>query len=264
MSIRVYRGPHRDTGGPTFGFRTIPWFFFGLGFLGTLVWPFFQLDRKDSLTFFIIIFLFIATTAHAFIWWGMAWAATFLVVSLGISFSVLAINSATGLILGDISYTSRLGFQLLFVPFVTPLIWSSAIYIGIVVSRRISRAVAVSPLTAAFASTGLLIALDGLFVRAGFHSWLTWIDQPALYGLSPLRAQIITFGIVLGIMVLTGQNSKNDRYSTRMPILAYSWIFVFTIFCARFLTDNFNNFLFAILVMGYVIIAFVYKTIKGN
>jgi hypothetical protein len=109
-----------------------------------------------------------------------------------------------------------------------------------------------------------LIALDGLFVRAGFHSWLTWIDQPALYGLSPLRAQIITFGIVLGIMVLTGQNSKNDRYSTRMPILAYSWIFVFTIFCARFLTDNFNNFLFAILVMGYVVIAFVYKTIKGN
>jgi hypothetical protein len=183
---------------------------------------------------------------------------------LGISFSVLAINSATGFILGDISYTSRLGFQLLFVPFVTPLIWSSAIYIGIVVSRRISRAVAMSPLTAAFATTGLLIALDALFVKAGFHSWLTWIDKPALLGLSPIRAQVITFGIVLVIMILTGQNSKNDRYSTRMPILTYSWIFVFTIFCARFLADNFNNFLFAILIMGYVIIAFVYKTIKGN
>jgi hypothetical protein len=264
MSIRVYRGPHRDTGGPTFGFRTIPWVFFGLGILGTIFWPIFPLDRKDSLTFFIVFFLFIATTAHAFIWWGMAWAATFLVVSLGISFSVLAINSATGFILGDISYTSRLGFQLLFVPFVTPLIWSSAIYIGIVVSRRISRAVAMSPLTAAFATTGLLIALDALFVKAGFHSWLTWIDKPALLGLSPIRAQVITFGIVLVIMILTGQNSKNDRYSTRMPILTYSWIFVFTIFCARFLADNFNNFLLAILIMGYVIIAFVYKTIKGN
>ena len=264
MSIRVYRGPHRDTGGPTFGFRTIPWVFFGLGILGTIFWPIFPLDRKDSLTFFIVFFLFIATTAHAFIWWGMAWAATFLVVSLGISFSVLAINSATGFILGDISYTSRLGFQLLFVPFVTPLIWSSAIYIGIVVSRRISRAVAMSPLTAAFATTGLLIALDALFVKAGFHSWLTWIDKPALLGLSPIRAQVITFGIVLVIMLLTGQNSKNDRYSTRMPILTYSWIFVFTIFCARYLTDNFNNFLLAIVVMGYVVIAFVYKTIKGN
>jgi hypothetical protein len=264
MSIRVYRGPHRDTGGPTFGFRTIPWVFFGLGILGTIFWPIFPLDRKDSLTFFIVFFLFIATTAHAFIWWGMAWAATFLVVSLGISFSVLAINSATGLILGDISYTSRLGFQLLFVPFVTPLIWSSAIYIGIVVSRRISRAVAMSPLTAAFATTGLLIALDALFVRAGYHNWLTWVDKPALLGLSPIRAQIITFGIVLVIMLLTGQNSKNDRYSTRMPILTYSWIFVFTIFCARYLTDNFNNFLLAIVVMGYVVIAFVYKTIKGN
>jgi glucose-6-phosphate-specific signal transduction histidine kinase len=90
------------------------------------------------------------------------------------------------------------------------------------------------------------------------------VDKPALLGLSPIRAQIITFGIVLVIMLLTGQNSKNDRYSTRMPILTYSWIFVFTIFCARYLTDNFNNFLLAIVVMGYVVIAFVYKTIKGN
>jgi hypothetical protein len=90
------------------------------------------------------------------------------------------------------------------------------------------------------------------------------VDQPAVLGLSPIRAQIMTFVIVLVIMLLSGQNSKNDKYSTRMPILTYSWIFVFTIFCARFLTDNFNNFLFAILVMGYVNIAFVYKTIKGN
>lgn len=264
MSIRVYRGPHRDTGGPTAGFRTIPWVFFGLGLLGTLIWPIFPIDRKDSLTFFIVFLLFLATTAHAFIWWGMAWASTFLVVSLGISFSVLAINSATGFIFGDISYSYRLGFQLLYVPFVTPLIWSSAIYIGIVISRRISRAVAMSPLTAAFATTGLLIALDSLFVKAGFHRWLTWIDEPAILGLSPLKAQLITFVIVLVVMLLSAQNSKNDRYSTRMPILTYSWILVFTIFCARFLNDNFNNFLIAILIMGYIVIAFLYKTIKAN
>jgi hypothetical protein len=121
-----------------------------------------------------------------------------------------------------------------------------------------------SPLTAAFATTGLLTALDALFVKAGFHSWLTWIDKPTLLGLSPIKAQFMTFAIVLIIMILSGQNSKNDRYSTRMPILAYSWIFVFTIFCARFLFDNFNSFLVAILVMAYIIIAFVYKTIKGN
>jgi glucose-6-phosphate-specific signal transduction histidine kinase len=121
-----------------------------------------------------------------------------------------------------------------------------------------------SPLTAAFATTGLLTALDGLFVKAGFHSWLTWIDKPALLGLSPIKAQFMTFVIALIIMLLSAQNSKNDRYSTRMPILTYSWIFVFTIFCARFLTDNFNSFLVAILVMAYIIAAFVYKTIRGN
>lgn len=264
MSIRVYRGPHRDTGGPTFGFRTIPWVFFAFGVIGTTLWPIFPLDRKDSLTYFIFFFLFVATTAHAFIWWGMAWAATFVVVSLGISFSALAINSATGLILGDINYTYRLGFQLLYVPFLSPLIWSSAIYLGIVISRRISRAVAMSPLTAAFATTGLLTALDGLFVKAGFYSWLTWIDKPAILGLSPIKAQVMTFVIVLVIMLLSGQNSKNDRYSTRMPILAFSWIFIFTIFCARFLADSLNSFLVAILVMAYIIAAFVYKTIRGN
>jgi hypothetical protein len=264
MSIRVYRGPHRDSGGPTAGFKTIPWVFFVLGVLGTALWLILPLDRKDSLTFFIVFFLFVATTAHAFIWWGMAWAATFMVVSLGISFSALAINTATGFILGDINYTYRLGFQLLYVPFATPLIWSSAIYLGIVISRRISRAVAMSPLTAAFATTGLLTALDGLFVKAGFYSWLTWIDKPALLGLTPIKAQLMTFVIVLIIMLLSGQNSKNDRYSTRMPILAYSWIFIFTIFCARFLFGSFNSFLVAILVMAYIIITFVYKTIRGN
>lgn len=57
-----------------------------------------------------------------------------------------------------------------------------------------------------------------------FYSWLTWIDKPALLGLSPIKAHLVTFVIVLVIMLLSGQNSKNDRYSTRMPILAYSWI----------------------------------------
>ena len=264
MSIRVYRGPHREFGGPAAGIKSIPWVSFAIGVLGTVLWPVFPTDRKDSLTFFIVFLLFIATTSHAFIWWGIAWAATFMVVSLGISFSVLAINSATGLIFGDISYTYRLGFQLLFVPFVTPLIWSSAIYLGIVISRRISRAIAMSPLTAALATTGLLTALDGLFVKAGFHSWLTWIDKPAILGLSPLKAQFMTFVVVLIIMLLSAQNSKNDRYSTRMPIFAYSWILIFTIFSAYFLADNLANFLISILVMVYIISAFIYKTIKGN
>lgn len=264
MSIRVYRGPHRDTGGPTFGFRTIPWIFFGLVLLSTVLWPIFPVDRKDSLTFFVVFFLFIATTSHAFIWWGMAWAATFLVVSLGVSFSVLAINSATGFILGDVSYTFRLGFQILHVPFVTPLIWSSAIYLGIVISRRISRAIAMSPLTAAFATTGLLVATDSLFVSAGFHKWLTWIDKPAILGLAPIKSQVMTFAVVLVIMLLSAQNSKNDRYSTRMPILTYTWMLIFTIFSARFLAENFTNFIIAILVMFYVIVVFIYKTIKGN
>lgn len=264
MSIRVYRGPHRDTGGPTFGFRTIPWIFFALGLIGSALWSTFPIDRRDSLTFFIIVFIFIATTAHAFIWWGMAWAGTFMVVSLGISFSVFAINSATGFIFGDVSYTYRLGFQLLYVPFITPLMWSSTIYLGIVISRRISRAVAMSPLTAALATTGLLVALDGLFVKAGFHSWLTWIDKPVLFGLSPLKYQLITFVIVLIIMVLSGQNSKNDRYSTRMPILTFTWLFIFTIYCARFLVENLSYFIASLIVMAYIIIAFIYKTVKGD
>ena len=172
MSIRVYRGPHRDTGGPTFGFRTIPWIFFGLGLLFSALWPIFPQDRQDSLSLFLILFLFIATTAHAFIWWGMAWAATFLVVSLGLSFSFLAINSATGFIFGDVQYTYRLGIQLFHVPFSSPLIWSSVSYLGIVLSRRITRAVIMSPLTAAFISLGLLLVVESLFANAGYFQWL--------------------------------------------------------------------------------------------
>ena len=70
--------------------------------------------------------------------------------------------------------------------------------------------------------------------------------------------------IVLIIMVLSGQNSKNDRYSTRMPILAFTWLFVFTIYCARFLVENLTYFLTSLIVMAYIIVAFIYKTIKGD
>ena len=262
MSIRVYKGPHRDTGGPTFGFRTIPWIFFGLGLLFSALWPIFPQDRQDSLSLLLILFLFIATTAHAFIWWGMAWAATFLVVSLGLSFSFLAINSATGFIFGDVQYTYRLGIQLFHVPFSSTLIWSSVSYLGIVLSRRITRAVIMSPLTAAFISLGLLLVVESLFANAGYFQWLPKPENYSILGINPLQFQIVSFFILLSIMLLSSQNAKNDRYSTRFPYLTYMWIFLFAVFCAQFLSKNISAFLIPFLIMAYSIVVFAYKTIR--
>ncbi len=264
MSIRVYRGPHRDSGGPTPGFRTIPWIFFGLGLIFSALWPIFPTDRKDSLSVFLILFLFIATTAHAFIWWGMAWAATFLVVSLGLSFSFLAINSATGFIFGDVQYTYRLGFQLFHVPFTSPLIWSSIAYLGIVISRRISRAVIMSPLTAAITSLGLLLVIESLLVNAGYFQWLPKPEVYTILGINPLRYQIVSFLVLLLIMILSSQNTKNDRSSTKFPYLTYIWIFLFAVFCAQFLSKNISAFFMPLLIMAYSIITFAYKTIKDR
>ncbi|MGA1390486.1 MAG: carotenoid biosynthesis protein [Candidatus Nanopelagicales bacterium] len=262
MSIRVYRGPHRDTGGPTFGFRTIPWIFFGLGLLFSAIWPIFPQDRQDSLSLFLILFLFIATTAHAFIWWGMAWAATYLVVSLGLSFSFLAINSATGFIFGDVQYTYRLGIQLFHVPFSSPLIWSSVSYLGIVLSRRITRAVIMSPLTAAFISLGLLLVVESLFANAGYFQWLPKPENYSILGINPVQFQIVSFFILLSIMLLSSQNAKNDRYSTKFPYLTYMWIFLFAVYCAQFLSNNISAFLIPFLIMAYSIVIFAYKTIR--
>ncbi|MFZ9796164.1 MAG: carotenoid biosynthesis protein [Candidatus Nanopelagicales bacterium] len=262
MSIRVYRGPHRDTGGPTFGFRTIPWIFFGLGLLFSALWPIFPQDRQYSLSLFLILFLFIATTAHAFIWWGMAWAATFLVVSLGLSFSFLAINSATGFIFGDVQYTYRLGIQLFHVPFSSPLIWSSVSYLGIVLSRRITRAVIMSPLTAAFISLGLLLVVESLFANAGYFQWLPKPENYSILGINPVQFQIVSFFILLSIMLLSSQNAKNDRYSTKFPYLTYMWIFLFAVYCAQFLSNNISAFLIPFLIMAYSIVIFAYKTIR--
>ena len=264
MSIRVYRGPHRESGGPTIGFRVIPWVLFGLITLGTILWPIFPQDRKDSLSVFILIFLFLATSAHAFIWWGMAWAATFLVVSLGLSFSILAINSATGFIFGDVQYTYRLGFQLFHVPFTSPLIWSACAYLGIVLARRISRAVVMSPLVASLIASAILIAGESLFINAGYYKWLTLNNQPSLVGLTPIKFQLLTFLIFLGIMLLSSQNAKNERSSTRFPFLIYSWIFLFVAFCAQFLSQNISSYVIVLIFMAYSIVAFSYKTIRGQ
>ena len=64
------------------------------------------------------------------------------------------------------------------------------------------------------------------------------------------------------MMILSGQNYKNDRYSTRMPILLYTWLLLFIIFCAQFLIDNVTNFVIPIILMSYILLIFVYKTIK--
>jgi uncharacterized membrane protein len=264
MSIRVYRGIHRDTGGPSAGFKITPWALFGLGSFFSALWAFFPKDRTDSLTVFLLIFLFIATTAHAFIWWDMYWAATFMVVSLGISFSVLAINSATGFIFGDVQYTYRLGFQILHVPFTAPLIWSSCLYLGIAISRRITRASIMSPLTAALTSTGILIAFDNLFVNAGFQKWLTWIDKPQILGLSSIKSQLFIFLISLIIVILSSQNTKNDRSSFAFPIATFTWVFVFILFAGQILSNNLTSYLIPILLMGYIIVIFVYRTLREN
>jgi len=264
MSIRVYRGPHREMGGPSSMIKLSAWIFFALGVISSAFWPFCPVDRKDSLTVFIIFFFFLASTFHAFIWWDIAWAATFMIVSLAVSFSLLAINSATGLIFGDVTYTYRLGYQILFVPIVAPLIWSSACYYAIVIARRISRGVFNGPLIAAIVATSLIVAADSLFIKMKFHEWLTWIDKPNIYGNTPFKFIGATFVITLVIMYLTGENSKNDRYSTKMPILTYTWIFAFTIFSARILNNNVTEFATVLTAMTLILVSFIYKTIKNN
>ncbi|MFM8212453.1 MAG: hypothetical protein ACKN9B_04600, partial [Actinomycetes bacterium] len=79
-------------------------------------------------------------------------------------------------------------------------------YLGIVLSRRITRAVIMSPLTAAFISLGLLLVIESLFINAGYYQWLPRPESYTILGINPLQFQIVSFLTLLLIMVLSSQN----------------------------------------------------------
>lgn len=238
MSVRVYRGKHRDLSGPSKFLRLIPWLCTLALFIAGTLWLFISDDRKDSLFVFILIFALSTAVFHALVWHGFSWSLTFGVIAYGISFSFLALNSATGLIFGDVTYGYSLGNQLFSVPAILPIFWLTISYITFTIARRIYYSVAAVSILGGLFSTAAVFGLEQVAIAAGYWSWLNDVDQVKSYLSLPLKFYLATFVISVIILFMAGQLNRNEKLSSRPPFFNY---LILTLVFFAILMFNFNS-----------------------
>ncbi len=264
MSVRVYRGRHRELGGPSRGLRLVPWLNVAALLISSVLWLFITEDRRDSLTVFIILFLFSSAVFHALIWHGFSWAITFGIIAYGISFSALALNASTGFLFGSIDYSYRLGNQLFSVPSVLPLFWVAISYFSFTLARRISFSLpAVVALGALFANSAQ-IGLDEISFKAGYWSWVNPLTEESFFLDLPLRAILVSLLVFAVIIFMASQLPRNDKLSSRPPFFAYLIFTMFTAVVTFVYFDDLRNATWIFLYLGILSLIYAFKVLRDR
>jgi hypothetical protein len=256
MSVRVYRGKHRELGGPSKGLRLVPWLNVLALFVSSALWLFTPADRQDSLFIFILIFLFSTALFHALIWHGFSWAITFGVIAYGISFSALALNGSAGILFGEIAYTYRLGNQLFSVPSILPLFWVAISYFAFTMARRMTFSPLAVIVIGAFFANSAQFALEQVATNAGYWQWLNSDEATRTFIDIPTRALLVGFFVFVLILFMASQLPRNDKLSSRPPFAAY---LIFSIFCSLLVFIGFDLLINALWIFSYLgVLALLY------
>lgn len=262
MSVRVYRGKHRELGGPSRGLRLVPWLNVLALFVSSVLWLFISEDRRDSLTVFILIFLFSTAVFHALIWHGFSWALTFGIIAYGISFSALALNTANGFLFGDIEYTYRLGNQLFSVPSILPLFWVAISYFAFTLARRISYSLPVVIFLGALFANSAKLGLDEIAIKAGYWRWVNLPAAERIFLDLPLKAIVVSILVFALIIFMASQLPRNDKLSSRPPFFAYLTFTFFTVIATFIYFDEMRNAIWIFLYMGILSLIYTFKALR--
>jgi hypothetical protein len=259
MSVRVYRGKHRELGGPSKGLRLVPWLNVFALFISSALWLFMPANRQDSLFLFILIFLFSTAVFHAVIWHGFSWAITFGIIGYGISFSALALNGSAGILFGEIAYTYLLGNQLFSVPSILPLFWVAISYFAFTMARRMVYSPIAVIVIGAFIANSVQFALEQVATNAGYWQWLNLTESTRTFVSIPTRALVVGFFVFALILIMASQLPRNDKLSSRPPFAAY---LIFSFFCSLIVFIEFDLFINALWIFSYLgVLALLYAFI---
>ncbi len=264
MSVRVYRGKHRELGGPSRSLRLVPWLNVIALLISSALWLFISDDRRDSLTVFILIFLFSTAVFHALIWHGFSWSLTFGIIAYGISFSALALNSATGILFGEIDYSYRLGNQLFSVPSMLPLFWVAISYFAFTLARRISYSLTLVILLGSLFASSSQLGLEELATKAGYWSFTNLIAQERFFLDLPLRSVFVSLLVFALIIFMASQLPRNEKLSSRPPFFAY---LIFNIFTATIILISFSdaqNSIWIFSFTGILSLIYSFKALKDR
>lgn len=264
MSVRVYRGKHREFGGPSQALRLVSWVNLLALLICSFLWLLLPEDRLDSLTVFILIFFFSTAMFHAIIWHGFSWTITFGIIAYGISFSALALNASSGILFSTVQYSYRLGNQFFAVPSILPLFWLAASYFAFTLARRMTFSNIFVVLIGSLLTTLTYFSLELLALGADFWQYnLNQVSGLSFQGV-PLRALIVSFTVFFIILFMVSQLPRNDKLSSRPPFFA---IFIFNLFVAIVTFVKFSNFsssLWLMLFLGLISLAYTVTALRDR
>jgi uncharacterized membrane protein len=200
----------------------IPWALAGATVLAQIAYPLVKGEARDALTVVTVVLFFLASTSHALIWRGAAWAAGFVVVSVGVGLLVEAIGSSTGYPFG--TYADSLGAKVFGVPWVIPLAWAMMAYPALIAARRLVRGRWTTPVVAAVALASWDLFLDPQMVEAGHWTFAyptpSVVFEPGIPWTNLGGWVVVSLGLML-ILDRLPRRSADDR----QPAALYLWTY---------------------------------------
>lgn len=171
---------------------------------------------------------------------GYRKAITFLVIAAIIGYSMEQYGIWTGSIFGPYTYTEKLGFKIIDVPWVIPLCWFAVIYFAHVLTNLIVHAnpvakentlgkTAIMAVLTALVATGLDLALDPAMSHPEIAAWI-WTDGGEYMGVpfKNFQGWIITAFLMDFIFRMVTKRFKsrpisdNARFVALFAILAWA------------------------------------------
>jgi putative membrane protein len=183
---------------------------------------------RDAVTILSVAAFATASISHAAASRGIAWAARYAVLALGIGWTAEAVGTTTGLPFGEYLYTDSLGPKLGPVPLVIPLAWAMMAYPVLLAARAVSRRPAVQVLYGAALLTSWDLFLDPQMVAEGHWVWAD--PSPALPGIPGIPALNFAGWFLVGLVLFSActallpQDPPGERRDDRLPGAMLLWV----------------------------------------
>lgn len=197
-----------------------------------ILWPLASGQPRITLTIATVILFAGTSVVHAWIYFGAAWALTYLGITVGFAFVLEAVGTGTGFPFSPYQYTDVLGLRVLSVPLLIPFAWAMTAYPVLLLSRRLTNALGlvgsariVCAALGALAMTAWDLFLDPQMTSAGYWIWEQGSsDLPGIPGIPAVNY----LGWLGGSFILMWLLSYLPRKSVSetVPATLWTWTWV--------------------------------------
>jgi uncharacterized membrane protein len=235
----------------------LPWAFAALTILGQIVWVLAG-DARTTLTILTVVTFFLSSATHAFLNRGVAWAATYLAITLAFGWGIERLGLATSFPFGTYEYSNELGPAIAGVPIVIPLAWSMMAYPCLIAAQRLSATTIGVALIGGWVLAAWDLFLDPQMVGEGYWSWLEigW-ELPGIDGI-PLQnflGWLLASIVLMWLLALLPRKVASDAVPTTM----LTWVYASSVLANLVFFGRPGVALWGMVCMGAVVIPYLWK-----